>query len=151
MTANVRCILAALILIGRAASVAPPVQEYPYGMARVAPVTTPGIVDRYLADKIYGFSAGPATLIASVGNSGSHLVDYASDFDHDFETATPYSYSVDLLTWKIKAELTVTSRAELYRFTFPADPHAHLVFSLENDAEVSAVGNDVSLAIHSHK
>ena len=165
MTANVRFTLIALILIGRAASAAPPVKEavdyvspniggvgqlltatvpyvqYPYGMARVAPATTPGIADRYLSDKIHGFSAGPAILIASVGHAGSHLADYASDFDHDFETATPYYYSVDLLTWKIKAELTVTSRAELYRFTFPADPQAHLVFSLENDAEVSAVGN----------
>jgi predicted alpha-1,2-mannosidase len=147
MTANARYTLIALILIGRAASATPPVKEavdyvspniggvgqlltatapyvqYPYGMARVAPATTPGIADRYLADRIYGFAAGPATLMASVGHAGSHLADYASDFDHDFETAAPYYYSVDLLTWMIKAEVTVTSRAELYRFTFPADPH----------------------------
>lgn len=166
MTATLRYTLVALILTGRAACAAPPAKEavdyvspniggigqlltatipyvqYPYGMARVAPVTTPGIVDRYLAGKIYGFSAGPATLMASTGAAGSHLADYASDFDHDFETATPFYYSADLLTWKIKAELTVTSRAEIYRFTFPADPHAHLVFTLDNEAEVSAVGRN---------
>jgi predicted alpha-1,2-mannosidase len=119
-----------------------PTVQYPYGMARVAPVTTPGVVDRYLAGKIYGFSAGPATLMASVGPAGSHLADYASDLDHDFETSTPFYYSADLLTWKIKAELTVTARAELYRFTFPASPQAHLVFSLDNDAEILAVGNN---------
>ena len=28
--------------------------------------------------------------------------DYASDFDHDFENATPYYYEADLQTWKIK-------------------------------------------------
>lgn len=168
MTANIRCIPVVLMLMGGSAVAAPPnakeavdyvspniggigqlltatVPEVqcPYGMARVAPVTTPGIGDRYLADKIYGFSAGPATVMASVGRTGSHLADYASDFDHDFETAAPYYYSVDLLTSKIKAELTVTRRAELYRFTFPsADQHAHLVFSMGSDAEVSAVGSD---------
>jgi len=30
--------------------------QRPYGMARLAAITTPGITDRYLADKIYGFS-----------------------------------------------------------------------------------------------
>ena len=36
-----------------------PYAQYPHGMMRVAPVTTPGITDRYLADKIYGFPVGP--------------------------------------------------------------------------------------------
>jgi hypothetical protein len=33
------------------------------GMASVAPITTPGITDRYLADKIYGFPAGGFTFM----------------------------------------------------------------------------------------
>ena len=39
-----------------------PYVQRPHGMARLAPITTPGITDRYLADKIYGFPIGAATL-----------------------------------------------------------------------------------------
>ena len=117
-----------------------PYAQYPHGMARLYPITTPGISDRYLADKIYGFPAGPALLTASVGTDGTHPADYASGFDHDFETATPYYYEADLETWGIKAELTPTREAAYYRFTFPASQHGHLVFSLQQDAEISVVG-----------
>src|ERR1700748_2908075 len=75
--------------IGQLLTATIPYVQYPHGMARLAPVTTPGITDRYLADKIYGFPAGPAMLMASVGESSVHPSDYASDFDHDFETSTP--------------------------------------------------------------
>jgi hypothetical protein len=74
-------------------------------MVRLAPITTPGITDRYLADKIYGFPVGPAMLMASTGPLGCVAEDYASDFDHDFEVATPYYYEADLQSWGIKAEV----------------------------------------------
>src|ERR1700691_1414389 len=73
--------------IGQLLKATVPYVQCPYGMARVAPVTTPGIADRYLADKIYGFPAGPALLMAAVGDEGTHPADYASNFDHDFEMA----------------------------------------------------------------
>jgi predicted alpha-1,2-mannosidase len=117
-----------------------PYVQYPHGMARLYPITTPGIGDRYLADKIYGFPAGPAMLMASVGSVSTHPADYASDFDHDFETATPYCYEADLQTSGIKAELTATREAAYYRFTFPSSDHGHLVFSLSDHAEISVVG-----------
>jgi len=31
----------------------------------------------------------------------------ASDFDHDFEKATPYYYSADLQTWSAKADVAL--------------------------------------------
>jgi predicted alpha-1,2-mannosidase len=127
--------------IGQLLTATIPYVQYPHGMARLAPVTTPGITDRYLADKIYGFPAGPATLMASTGAVSTNLEKYASDFDHDFETATPYYYAADLQTWGTKAELTATSEAAYYRFTFPRSAHAHLVFSLRNDARLTVVGN----------
>ena len=46
--------------IGQLLTATIPYVQQPHGMARLAPVTTPGITDRYLADKIYGFPAGPA-------------------------------------------------------------------------------------------
>jgi predicted alpha-1,2-mannosidase len=128
--------------IGQLLTATIPYVQYPHGMARLYPITTPGITDRYLADKIYGFPAGPALLMASVGAEGTDPAKYASSFDHDFETATPYYYEADLQNWRIKAELTATPAAAYYRFTFPADPHSHLVLSLQDDAEIAVVGPD---------
>jgi hypothetical protein len=44
-------------------------------MARLAPVTTPGIQDRHLADKIYGFSPGAGMLMVSTGGVTTKIVD----------------------------------------------------------------------------
>ncbi len=126
--------------IGQLLTATIPYVQYPYGMARLYPITTPGIMDRYLADKIYGFPAGPAMLMASTGEAGASPAVYASDFDHDFESATPYYYEADLTSWKIKAECTATREAGYYRFTFPASQHAHLVLSLGENAEVAVAG-----------
>ncbi|MFP5229478.1 MAG: GH92 family glycosyl hydrolase [Acidobacteriota bacterium] len=126
--------------IGQLLTATVPYVQYPYGMARVAPVTTPGITDRYLADKIEGFPAGPALLMASTGPEGTRPEDYASEFDHDFETATPYYYEADLQTWNIKAEATTTRDAACYRLTYPATPHAHLVLVLHNHAQFTVIG-----------
>src|ERR1700753_3408881 len=68
--------------IGQLLTATVPYVQYPHGMARLAPITTPRITDRYLADKIYGFPIGAATLMASVGKVGTRPETYASDFDH---------------------------------------------------------------------
>jgi predicted alpha-1,2-mannosidase len=128
--------------IGQLLTATIPYVQTPHGMARLAPVTTPGITDRYLADKIYGFPAGPAILMASVGKVGTNPKSLASEFDHDFETATPYYYQADLLSWGIGAEFTATNQSAYYRFTFPASEHAHLTLSLADDAELTVMGED---------
>jgi predicted alpha-1,2-mannosidase len=129
--------------IGQLLSATLPFVQVPYGMARLVPVTTPGIQDRYLADKIYGFSQGAGTLMISTGEESTEPAAYASDFDHDFETATPYYYAVDLQTWSAKAEYTATQHAGFYRFTLPASPHARISFSMDKDGELTAVGPNV--------
>src|SRR5580658_5165093 len=103
--------------IGQLLTATMPYVQRPYGMARIAPITTPGITDRYLADKIYGFPAGPAVFMASVGTVDAVGLDYASEFDHDFEVSTPYYYAADLETPRIRAELTAANQAVYYRFT----------------------------------
>jgi predicted alpha-1,2-mannosidase len=128
--------------IGQLLTATIPYVQTPHGMARLAPVTTPGITDRYLADSIYGFPVGPAVLMASTGKVGTNPAAFASKFDHDFETATPYYYQADLLTWGIGAEFTATNQAAYYRFTFPASEHAHLSLCLADDAELTVVGDD---------
>src|SRR6266704_1996732 len=87
--------------IGQLLTATIPFVQYPHGMARLAPITTPGVTDRYLADKIYGFPAGPAMLMASVGASGTKPDAYGSEYDHDFEITKPYYYEADLQTWGI--------------------------------------------------
>jgi predicted alpha-1,2-mannosidase len=126
--------------IGQLLTATVPYVQYPHGMARLAPITTPGITDRYLADKIYGFPVGPAMLMASVGQISCSTEGYASDFDHDFEIATPYYYEADLQSWGIKAEVAPSQKAAYYRFTFPADAHAHLALSMKKDSELTVVG-----------
>ncbi len=116
--------------IGQLLSATSPFVQVPYGMARLVPVTTPGIQDRYLADKIFGFTPGVGTLMVSTGPVSSEPAAYASEFDHDFETATPYYYAVDLQTWSSKAEYTATQHAGFYRFTLPASSSVHLSLSL---------------------
>lgn len=128
--------------IGQLLTATLPYVQRPHGMARLAPITTPGITDRYLADKIYGFPIGAATLMASAGEVGTRPESYASDFDHDFEIATPYYYEADLQTWGIKSEFTATEQAAYYRFTFPASPHAHLTLYAGDDAKLEVIGDD---------
>jgi predicted alpha-1,2-mannosidase len=127
--------------IGHLLTATVPYVQYPHGMARIAPVTTPGTQDRYLADRIYGFPAGPATLMAYTGELSSDPAQTASHYDHDFETATPYWYKVRLDDSDAVAEATAAPLAAYYRFTFPASPHAHLSLSLPN-GEIEVVGPD---------
>ncbi len=127
--------------IGQLLTATIPYVQRPHGMARLAPVVTPGIPDRYLADKIYGFPAGPALLMASAGETSTRPEAYASSYDHDFETATPYYYEADLQSWGIRAEFTAAKQSAYYRFTFPASSHAHLALSMRDHAEFSVVSD----------
>ena len=106
--------------------------QYPHGMARLAPVTTPGMGDRYLADKIYGFPAGPANIMAYTGDLTYDAARMASHYDHDFETATPYWYKVRLDDSDVEVQLTATPTAAYYRFRFPAAAHAHVALAMRN-------------------
>ena len=53
-----------------------------------------------------------------------------SYFSHQHETATAGYYSVDLLSYGIKAELTVTPRVGIQRYTFPKDEQSKITVDL---------------------
>ncbi|PIA80241.1 alpha-mannosidase [Gaetbulibacter sp. 4G1] len=61
-----------------------------------------------------------------------------SSFSHDNEVASPGYYSVDLLDYGIKAEVTATKRAGIHKYTFPEDSlsqiHIDLGYALNWDA-----------------
>ena len=103
--------------IGQLLSATSPSVVMPYGMMHISPITTPGISDRYLADKIYGFPAGGMTLMPMTGSAETDPAKYASMYDHDLETATPYYYAAILEKHDIKVEYTVSAHAAYYRLT----------------------------------
>lgn len=61
-----------------------------------------------------------------------------STFSHEKEKASPGYYSVDLLDFGIKAELTATARTGIHKYTFPKDNasqiHVDLGYALNWDA-----------------
>ncbi len=55
---------------------------------------------------------------------------YRSRFDHDHEIASPGYYCVLLKDYNVKAELTVTKRVGLHRYTFPETKVAHIIIDM---------------------
>ena len=53
-----------------------------------------------------------------------------SSFSHENETASPGYYSVDLLDYGIKAELTATERTGIHKYTFPEDDKSQINIDL---------------------
>lgn len=78
---------------------------------------------------------------------GSGLWSYA---DRSAEIAEPGYYSVPLIRYGIKAEMTATERCAIHRFTFPASDESALVFDLKHggnwdhttEAYAEAVGSN---------
>jgi predicted alpha-1,2-mannosidase len=57
---------------------------------------------------------------------------YRSAFDRKKEIAKPGYYSVMLDDYRIKAELTATSRVAFHRYTFPENKASHILFDIGN-------------------
>ena len=70
-----------------------------------------------------------------------------SSFSHEKETASPGYYSVDLLDYGIKAELTATERTGIHKYTFPEDDktqiHIDLGYALNWDSPTETYFNVV--------
>ena len=67
---------------------------------------------------------------------------YRSRFSHASEQARPGYYAVDLDDYGIRCEVTVTERCAVYRFTYPEDRPAGIIFDMTH-------GNaDVTLESH---
>nr|WP_315254021.1 GH92 family glycosyl hydrolase [uncultured Flavobacterium sp.] len=70
-----------------------------------------------------------------------------SRFSHNQETAAPGYYTVNLLDFGIKAELTATARTGIHKYTFPKDEasqiHIDLGYALNWDAPVETYINVV--------
>ncbi len=71
-----------------------------------------------------------------------------SHFSHENEEAAPGYYSVDLLDFGIKAELTATARTGIHRYTFPKDSlsqiHVDLGYALNWDSPTDTYINIIN-------
>ena len=113
-----------------------PTVHRPHSMARVFPVTKPGLSDRYLSDKIYGFAVnmpsyrmGHVTeLMPTVGNVLVGQSENAATYDHDMEEVHPWYHKVLLEDKDIIADWTTTERAVIYRFLFQNNEPGNVIF-----------------------
>ncbi len=127
--------------IGQCLTSAIPRVALPFGAMVIAPMTTPGITDRFTADKVFGFPTGSVTLMPMSGPPQTVPAQYASHFDHDLETATPYYYKALLEDYDIETEFTVSAHAAHYRLTFPAGTAAHVLFSGPMGGAINMAGS----------
>ena len=128
-----------------------PTVHRPHSMVRVFPVTKPGLNDRYLSDKIYGFALNmPAYRMGHVtelmpisGKLVSNRNDYAALYDHGLEEIHPWYHKVFLEESNIIADWTTSERAVIYRFNFSNKEPGKIIFRGERNASFRVVGNNV--------
>ena len=72
--------------IGHLLQATAPCVQAPHGCAVVRPAFRPGMKDVYISDKIFGFTAGSATVMPTISEQAPDFAATASGFDHDFET-----------------------------------------------------------------
>jgi predicted alpha-1,2-mannosidase len=127
-----------------------PTVHRPHSMMRVFPVTKPGLTDRYLSDKIYGFAVNmPAyrmghvtELMPTSGEVLSGLDQNASSYDHDMEEVHPWYHKVLLEDPDIIADWTTTERAVIYRFMFQDAKTGNVIFRSRGNASFAVSGNN---------
>jgi len=129
-----------------------PTVHRPNSMVRVFPVTEPGLSDRFLSEKIYGFAFNmPAYRMGHVtelmpchGEFQTDRNKTAAFYDHDLEEVHPWYHKVLLEEPDIVAEWTTTERSVLYRFTFPAENSGHIIVRTHGNSHIEINGNTVS-------
>jgi predicted alpha-1,2-mannosidase len=113
--------------------------QMPFGSVNPSPDTPGGEDDGYQpGEPVRGFSQlhvtgtgwGKYGQILVSPQMGLAVGETAHDSPIRDEVATAYSYAATLERYGIRAELTPTAHAVLYRFTFPASPDASLLLDI---------------------
>lgn len=118
-----------------------PVIARPWGMNFWSPQTGKmgdGWMYTYTADKIRGFKQthqpspwmndyGQFSIMPITGKVTFDEEKRASWFSHKAEVAKPYYYKVYLADYDITTEVTPTSRAAMFRFTFPDSDKSYVI------------------------
>ena len=126
-----------------------PTVHRPYGMIRFWAETTPGIQNAWLADRIYGFPLNRpehrgrpcTTVMPFMGMKSLQRDHHGSSFDHDFETVTPYYYSVELEDLDMKVEFAPTERCGMFVFSPAKTDDLVLLFQTEEQSRFQLKSN----------
>ncbi len=115
----------------------------PFGMVNLSPDTEIdgawGSGYRYKTDTIKGFShihawqlSGISVMPVTVSETSKNTVyeDFYSKFSHETEKISPGYHYVELDRYKIKSELTSTTRVGFHQYTFPKGNEAAILFNL---------------------
>ena len=78
------------------------------------------------------FVPGTGTLKSATGTEEDPDSGYRSRYSHQQEAASPGYYTVDLLDYGVKAEMTAASRSGILRFTYPAADSAFVMVDLNH-------------------
>ncbi|RYG16150.1 MAG: hypothetical protein EOO07_13895, partial [Chitinophagaceae bacterium] len=124
----------------------------PFGMIQPGPDTRLDGWDgcsgyHYTDSVVYGFSQTHLSgtgiedycdflFMPTVGKPKFSNKEYASPFQKKNERASPGYYSTFLDKYKIKAEITTTRRAGLYKFTYPKSTTANIIIDLKHRDKV---------------
>lgn len=120
---------------------------WPFGMVQLSPDTrVDGSWDgcsgyHYSDKKIYGFSHthlsgtgcsdwGDILLLPCAGEVPQHNQEYASGFSHNREEARAGYYRVELDKYQVNAELTVSPRVGIHRYTYKRNASAKVLIDL---------------------
>ncbi|MDR2887466.1 MAG: GH92 family glycosyl hydrolase [Bacteroidales bacterium] len=128
-----------------------PTVHRPNSMIRVFPVTKPGLNDRYLSDRIYGFAinmpsyrGGQLTeLMPTTGKINVIRDEYASLYDHANEEVHPWHHRVELEDYGIIADWTTTEKAVIYRFSYGHNDSCNIIFRASRNSEFTTEGNNI--------
>jgi predicted alpha-1,2-mannosidase len=122
----------------------------PHSMVRVFPLTKPGLEDRYLSDKIYGFALNmPAyrrgyvtELMPTAGKIIINRDSNAATYDHDLEDVHPWYHRVTLEEPDIIADWTTSEHAVIYRFKFNKKDGHNVLFRSKMNSSLKIVGKN---------
>lgn len=130
--------------------------QMPHGMVKLAPDTyslNNGGYD-YNDDVILGFSHTRIEGIGGTGGRGHVMVmpangemiveetEFCSKFTHKREIAEVGYYSVDLLKYEIRTEMSATKNCSIFRFTYPKSSDSRILIDLSHTLHTLALGYD---------
>ena len=116
----------------------------PHSMMHIAPITVPGVNDKFLAQKIYGFPIGNASFMPVSQKYTSTPDSVASSFDRDFEVVKPFYISETLDDDGISINATGQKQSAWYRVSYPSPDKRFLVLFLPGKGGLSVDSTAIS-------
>lgn len=132
-----------------------PGAQIPFGGIQISPDTDSRFYDaasgyKYDHNSILGFSLthlsgtgipdlgdflfipGTGKMNLNPGTRENPEGSYRSAYSHDREVATPNYYSVDLIDYDVKAEMTAGVRSGMFRFTYPESDSSFIMIDMNH-------------------